>query len=825
MIEEAVADAVQHVEEAFEEGDADWSGEFDIQEFITAFRTNTRFVRKVALAADVAVDDFQALSDCDLEELFNSLDTDYSGTLTIQEFAKGLIEIRLARMQEKKDVAEAEEEEALDEAYMEAAEAFDDADFGFEGELDLQAFVDAMQDPLVVDKVANATKVPVEFLASLNMDQIVGMFQQIDTDCSGSVSFNEWVTALVKIRKETYQAEQVEKKEIIAETTAAVEEAFEEGDEDWSGEFEFIEFLNAFRSNPRFLRKVSVATDIPVETFQMMNNYDLEDLFNELDRDYSGTVSFDEFVKGLVEIRMAREEEKKEEAAADEAQAMDDAYMDAADAFEDADFGYEGELNLEAFMGALQDINVLEKIAFATAVPVEYFGSLTKEQMESFFRQLDTDNSGTVSFNEWVIAMVKIRKETYAAEKQEEADMKAAQKEVAALAESAFDSTDVDWTGELEFEQFLHAFRSSPEFVRKVATATDLQVSDFDELTNADLGELFMDIDVDCSGTISFDEFVKALASLRLARQRAAEMGMGGPPAIEEPAGPPPYDLPEAIQKLPPLDDAQKEKVMTVYSKCDPEGYGLVASPAQISQVLTDLGLVVDDQAAKTYLERAFPERDLSWGLRSPDCEVLFQVALDALPLQSLPAKRGTSSETVTMADMRGQEDRLRQVFQNYAGPSGTVATQDVPAVLAGIGVVDASSYTPRFVNEFNAGRKPGPVRFPEIVDLCNATVDHMLDTSTSSLHSSSSKTLRKRASSVAKLGKSVHSCSMTYASTAPFGGPALGSSISKPSPTAAKRKVVPLTPEWAVRGGAGLQCTGRPLSRSSSAGKIVRGF
>jgi len=278
---------------------------------------------------------------------------------------------------------------------MDAAEAFDDADLDWEGELDLQAFLNAMQDPFVVKKVAAATKVPVDFLASLDMEQLVNLFQEMDTDCSRSVSFQEWVDYLQKIRKENYQADQQEQKEVVAEATALVEEAFEEGDEDWSGEFDLSEFLKAFRTNPRFLQKVSLATDVPVEQFQYFNNYELESLFNELDTDYSGTVSFEEFTKGLVEIRMAREAEKKEEA-----EVVGTAKMVAEEAFDEADFGYEGELSLEAFIGALQDINVLERIAFATGVPVEFFATLSQEQMEGFFRQIDTDNSGSVSFNE-----------------------------------------------------------------------------------------------------------------------------------------------------------------------------------------------------------------------------------------------------------------------------------------------------------------------------------------------------------------------------------------------------------------------------------------
>lgn len=38
-----------------------------------------------------------------------------------------------------------------------------------------------------------------------------------------------------------------------------------------SGELDFREFLSAFRNNPRFLRKVAVATDINVEDLRCLN--------------------------------------------------------------------------------------------------------------------------------------------------------------------------------------------------------------------------------------------------------------------------------------------------------------------------------------------------------------------------------------------------------------------------------------------------------------------------------------------------------------------------------------------------------------------------
>merc|ERR1719281_1838006 len=124
--------------------------------------------------------------------------------------------------------AEAEEkEQALDDAFMDAAEAFDDADFGYEGELSLDQFMEAMKDPSVIEKISQATKISREDLYSQSEESLMDFFQAIDTDFSGTVSFNEWVNALVKIRSDTFDQEKQEEKEIEAEVRDAEEAAMD----------------------------------------------------------------------------------------------------------------------------------------------------------------------------------------------------------------------------------------------------------------------------------------------------------------------------------------------------------------------------------------------------------------------------------------------------------------------------------------------------------------------------------------------------------------------------------------------------------------------
>merc|ERR1719310_2769497 len=122
----------------------------------------------------------------------------------------------------KEAIAEEEEKEAaLDDAYVEAADAFDDADFGYEGELSLDQFMEAMKDPSVIEKISHATHIPTEELYNQSEAELMEFFRQIDTDFSGTVSFHEWVSALVKIREATYEQEKIEEAEVAEEVAVA----------------------------------------------------------------------------------------------------------------------------------------------------------------------------------------------------------------------------------------------------------------------------------------------------------------------------------------------------------------------------------------------------------------------------------------------------------------------------------------------------------------------------------------------------------------------------------------------------------------------------
>ena len=51
----------------------------------------------------------------------------------------------------------------------------------------LQAFMEALSDSIVCQKIADATHIPLDYLQSLSYDQLEGFFDQIDTDMSAFV--------------------------------------------------------------------------------------------------------------------------------------------------------------------------------------------------------------------------------------------------------------------------------------------------------------------------------------------------------------------------------------------------------------------------------------------------------------------------------------------------------------------------------------------------------------------------------------------------------------------------------------------------------------
>jgi len=542
--DEAVAEVMRHAEAALEEGDEDFSGEFSIQEFMNSFKYNPRFLRKVSLATGYSIEDFRGIPDNELQELFFALDTDGSGNISFEEFVTGLVQIRMARQEAVAQEDAQEEAYEMEKSFSQLAEAFAEADFKYQGELGINDFMEALSDPMLVERISKATGLDPAWLFTLSTDQMVDMFKEIDTDSSGTISFTEWITALMQVRQATFAEQKAFEKEETDAVIKLAEEAMDEGDDNFSGEFDLREFVTSFKHNPRFIRKVSVATGLPVDQIKALTQDDVVELFHYLDKDESGTVSFDEFVKGLVEIRVENKAARAQEEAIEEQEVLDNAVMDAYDAFSEI----EGDLDLEGFGKALRNPDVVRKVISATQVPEDFFDNMEDWRIRELFDTMDTDGNGTISFQEWITSMVETRQETYAAEKQQQAEEAAAMDAVQKDAEAALEDADEDWSGEFEPAEFIKAFREHPRFLQKVSHATGVAVQDYQTLTDEDLGELFASLDTDQNGTVSFEEFVRGLAEIRMAKQ----------------AGDIPDAVPEEIPNDPQVLEEVKQEVKSV---------------------------------------------------------------------------------------------------------------------------------------------------------------------------------------------------------------------------------------------------------------------
>jgi len=137
-----------------------------------------------------------------------------------------------------------------------------------------------------------------------------------------------------------------------------------------------------------------------------------------------------------------------------------------------------------------------------------HFGDATKEEVAAAFSIIDVDDSGTIEWAEMVVAS----KAYLAAEAA--SDMCMTPEGVAAL-KRLFDLIDKDRNGSVSSKEWGAA-------VGKPATREHM-MEYFGGITAAECGKMFARIDVDGSGTLTFDEFIAATASYG-ARSRLADL-------------------------------------------------------------------------------------------------------------------------------------------------------------------------------------------------------------------------------------------------------------------------------------------------------------
>merc|ERR1719247_1198258 len=274
-------------------------------------------ILRISDATHVPVYVLRKLTKEEMQQFFSNVDTDMSGTIDFNEWMSALIQMRESTLVEEKEVARAEaaaEQADLQTAVDKVAAAFAESSLTPEGELKLADFLKCLSDDAIVSKVAEATKMPKSALLGLTEFQLASLFHQIDADASGAVSFQEWVVALIDIRESQKQTLAAERAAHEGESAAFAEWAFDGDDGQLTQEMTYQEFIDKFKSDESFLMKVACATLMDYHELKMLNVEELTELFIALDTDLSGTIDFDEFVQGLVQIRVANVEGEKEKA-------------------------------------------------------------------------------------------------------------------------------------------------------------------------------------------------------------------------------------------------------------------------------------------------------------------------------------------------------------------------------------------------------------------------------------------------------------------------------------------------------------------------------
>ena len=123
-----------------------------------------------------------------------------------------------------------------------------------------------------------------------------GLFRDFDRDSSGAISFDEFARNLAPLMRQQGHGALFPHQRV---RQCVSEELFQNFEADWAGKVEIEAFIRAFRTNPRFVHKVAHACRVSTAA---LTPAQLNDVFNELDGDYSGVLSFEEFAIGLEQV-------------------------------------------------------------------------------------------------------------------------------------------------------------------------------------------------------------------------------------------------------------------------------------------------------------------------------------------------------------------------------------------------------------------------------------------------------------------------------------------------------------------------------------------
>eukprot|EP00283_Hemiselmis_rufescens_P002513 CAMPEP_0173428676 /NCGR_PEP_ID=MMETSP1357-20121228/7575_1 /TAXON_ID=77926 /ORGANISM="Hemiselmis rufescens, Strain PCC563" /LENGTH=936 /DNA_ID=CAMNT_0014392731 /DNA_START=38 /DNA_END=2844 /DNA_ORIENTATION=+ len=308
-----------------------------------------------------------------------------------------------------------------------------------------------------------------------------GMFDELDGNGDGKVSIVEFKMKLGLRPK---------MEEVMAEVTAEVENEFDQIDVDGSGYLEFEE----------------IWADLEQKLGEGVSREMAEAIFKDLDANGDGKVSLVEF-KMKVGVMPSQEE------------VVDEAHVEAEEAFDAIDADGSGFLDLEELWSDLQRRGMVE---------------LTREQVEEIFGSIDANSDGKVSLTEFKSHMgIPLREYEVVDQMHEDA-------------EAAFDAMDTDKSGTLSIDEI----------------QADLKKRGL-EVDEETVKKIFESLDVNGDGQVSMSEFKASLglAGFDIAPFKDDEFAITGGPVPQTQAmgiGPPAGDAEEAAQEAPRGEAAEE---------------------------------------------------------------------------------------------------------------------------------------------------------------------------------------------------------------------------------------------------------------------------
>lgn len=460
ILAEAEAEQAMHeeVEDLFDQIDRDGSGTLTFDEVWADLNS-----RNSGMTIDQA------------QILFETIDVDGDGQVTMAEFKAhmGLPEY-----------ASWYADDAQVQAEIQAEEVFDTIDQDGKGFLSLDDLWDDLE-----GKGFDLTR-----------EQVEDVFKELDVNGDGKISLAEFKAHMGLPDDLIAEAGAIEEMHVQAE------DVFDQIDVDFSGTLEFDEIWD-------FLAKQNAT----------ITREEAMDKFKALDLNGDGKVSLGEFKQYLqLPDEIAPESIPIGDGAIEQAMAEEAQQQDAEAAFDSIDVDGDGFLDFDEIWADLEARTGLE---------------ITKDQAMSVFQELDLNGDGKVSMAEFKVKMGIAPREEDVME------------EVSAAAEMDFDIMDSNGSGFIEFGELWDALQSqsggrfTEEQVREIFNGLDVNgdgkvsivefkmsmgIKPKQEEVVAELHQEveneFANIDTDMSGYIEFNELwadMEAKTGMEISRQQA----------------------------------------------------------------------------------------------------------------------------------------------------------------------------------------------------------------------------------------------------------------------------------------------------------------